>query len=352
VTLQLAKLLADVADDRPAAIAHARVIEPFTRHGFEARFLEARWRAELGDLAGASVALARLADAVQAAIGVLVPGPGASGGEAEPLRSLWLATDGDDEPPPYGSREDARVAIATWLEEGARIHEIDRGEVGAARRLIELAIQLAPRRRSLQDSHRRLLAAFDLERSGKRAAVPPPAPRAESSKPISVARSPFTETPSAVPPARGSAPEAPALPKQPPLPGARGWSTDRDGGSILAPPETTQVPWAPDAFDPAYTQADDDSVDDEIRAEELAERLRGNPADDACAEELIEVLDRLGRDHDMLALLSARIDEDVGDRAALVGRRRELLERMVRDAEVAGRQDEAALYRLMLERTD
>jgi hypothetical protein len=286
---------------------------------------------------------------VQAAIGALVPGPAGAATQGTSPGALW-AQEGDveGEPPPYGSREDARRAIATMLQEGARIQEIDRNDAPAARRLLELAIQLAPRQRSLQQAHRRLLAA-----SQTQPRMPPPPAEVpvvdERTRPVSVGRSPFSASPSAVPPARDSAPEAEPLPREPSVPTARGGSTDRDGGLLLAP-DTTQAPWLPGEGDTAYP--DDDAIEDEIRVEELTGKLRANPADEACAWELIDVLDRLGRDHDMLALLSARIDEGSNDREAMAERRRALLERMVGDAEAAGRHDEAALYRLMLERND
>src|SRR5260221_5031123 len=46
--------------DRPAAIARVRDVPSGAASSLEARGLEGRWRAELGDLIGASLAFARL----------------------------------------------------------------------------------------------------------------------------------------------------------------------------------------------------------------------------------------------------------------------------------------------------
>jgi hypothetical protein len=54
----------------------------------------------------------------------------------------------------------------------------------------------------------------------------------------------------------------------------------------------------------------------------------------------------LGRGHELLALLSAGLDDaSVERRAALVPRARAALERLALQAEAAGRAAEAALYR-------
>ncbi len=62
VAVDLAKALVEVAADRPAAIARVRGVPASAPEAAEARLLEARWRAELGDLAGAGLAIGRLRD--------------------------------------------------------------------------------------------------------------------------------------------------------------------------------------------------------------------------------------------------------------------------------------------------
>ena len=63
--LDLARLLATTAGDLPQAIARVRQIPVRARSVLEARGLEARWRATLGDIAGASLAYARLREALE-----------------------------------------------------------------------------------------------------------------------------------------------------------------------------------------------------------------------------------------------------------------------------------------------
>jgi hypothetical protein len=90
---------------------------------------------------------------------------------------------------------------------------------------------------------------------------------------------------------------------------------------------------------------------DERLVEALTERVRANPSEFSLVLELADVLERLGRDHDLLALLSARIDEeDEPRRSRLVPRRCAVLERLQRAATVDGRHDEAQLYALLLQR--
>jgi hypothetical protein len=64
--------------------------------------------------------------------------------------------------------------------------------------------------------------------------------------------------------------------------------------------------------------------------------------------ELAAVLERLGRDLDLLALLSARMDEGDDDtRFEVAPLRREVLLRLARTARNEGRASEAELYEMM-----
>ena len=90
----------------------------------------------------------------------------------------------------------------------------------------------------------------------------------------------------------------------------------------------------------------DEETHAELRAEELTRRLQANPRDDAAADELGSVLERLGRGHELLALLSARIEDATPEqRTILAPRARAALSRLAEQAEAGGRMDEAALYR-------
>jgi thioredoxin-like negative regulator of GroEL len=95
------------------------------------------------------------------------------------------------------------------------------------------------------------------------------------------------------------------------------------------------------------------AADDEQRAESLTERLRGDPTNDAIALELADVLARLGRDLDLFALLSARLEEARDDlRPALIDRQRAVLDRLVAAARSEGRDGEAELYDQFRRRLD
>lgn len=308
VTLDFARALAEVADDRPAAIAQIAHIEHLSAACFEARLFEARWRAELGDLTGASASLARLADALETVTPSLVSG-------APRDDRLWSGADA-----PYRSLADARRALAALAEEGARIHELDRGDLPSARRLLEVAIRLGPRVASIRAAYKRVAGAAPAEPRDERRGVPAPA-QPPSRRDDRVEPKPDTKRSS-----------HPAL------------------VSEAAPPSVEEPP--PEGLTSADTFEEDEleAALFEGRAELLTQRVRANPDDEDAVASLIEVLERLSRHHELLALLSARIDEAPADRRQpLVARRRALLTRMVVLAEADGRHDEAGLYRLMLE---
>lgn len=99
--------------------------------------------------------------------------------------------------------------------------------------------------------------------------------------------------------------------------------------------------------DPALA-AEADPVDVAL-AERLSSALASNPEDDALALELADVLGRMGKDHELYALLSARLDdtpehrrEDVRERLVWV------LTRLGARATQEGRLSEAMLYQTAL----
>ena len=304
VTLEMGIALAEIADDRPAAIARVRAIGGHVAATFTARLLEARWRAELGDLSGASVALSRLSEAVEASLGVLVGERPVNEG---PQPRLW----GEGGEGLYTTREDACAAIAAHLEEGARIQELDRRDLPAARTLLANALRLAPRSGSINSAFRRVAAIVD----------GPPVESATAT--VGGAQPESAAATSALP-----ASEAPAT----------------------VAPITEAFTAAPLSLGDELEGGPDS--DDELLVEQLSEKLRANPNDVALAVELADALERLGRDHELLALLSARVDETEGEaRADWTARRRTVLERLIAAAENAGRKDEAELYALMLQRS-
>jgi tetratricopeptide (TPR) repeat protein len=256
--IELARALAEIAGDRPAAVARVRAIPPGLAESPEARFLEGRWRAELGDLAGAAIAFGRLRDAVE----LLSP------------------------PEP-----DQAAALAAMLCEAADLEELERADVHAAQRDLGLALRLRPRDGAIAARFRRVAAL--VARPAPVPAPPIPAPPA-----VSV--------------------EEPAPPSE--------------------RPES-----APPAPEP-------DDASDEQLAQELTDRLRANPRDHASAMALAGALSRLGRDLDLLALLSARLDEgDDAERHEVLPLRRAVLLRLAAEARAAGRDSEGELYEMMAE---
>ncbi|MDI3289650.1 hypothetical protein [Polyangium sp. 15x6] len=269
VEIELARALVEHASDRPAAIARVRAIPPGLAQTAEARALEGRWRAELGDLAGASLALARLRDAAEAV--------------------------SPDDP-------DRAAAVAAMLVEAADIEENARGDLRAAQRHLGVAIRLRPRDRQIGAAFRRISTEL-----GRAAPAPPP---------------------QAAPP---------------PVPAEEIAPSDR------APSFTPPAPSVESArsIDEAPTNEEDDE-NDEILVERLTDKLRANPRDHEVALRLADALARLGRDLELFALLSARIEEGGEEvRRELWPRRRAVLERLAETARAEGRPSEAELYEMM-----
>jgi len=107
--LSLARALADHASDFPHAIARLRSIPAGEPESLDARGLEGRYRGMLGDLAGASMAFARMRDAVEMA------------------------------------KEIASDRAAAWLVEAARFERDTKKDALAAQRHLGVALQLLPR---------------------------------------------------------------------------------------------------------------------------------------------------------------------------------------------------------------
>jgi tetratricopeptide (TPR) repeat protein len=116
-SIDLGKILADHVQDLPQAIARVRSVPASSDRLVEARYLEARWRARVGDRIGATLSFGRLREAVE----------------------LTLAPD---------------PAWATWLAEaGENSLTVDR-DPAAAERHFGLALRLAPRDERLGERYR------------------------------------------------------------------------------------------------------------------------------------------------------------------------------------------------------
>jgi tetratricopeptide (TPR) repeat protein len=96
----------------------------------------------------------------------------------------------------------------------------------------------------------------------------------------------------------------------------------------------------------ALRVAEPEAGGDEARADDLLQRYRAAPGDEHVTDELAAVLTRLGRSHEVLALLAARWDDATPEqRVALAPKQMEVLARLERDARARGHDHEAQLFR-------
>jgi tetratricopeptide (TPR) repeat protein len=263
ITLDLACALAERLDDLPGAIARASAVAKDAIEAPIARGLEGRWRALLGDVAGAALAFARLRDFAA---------------------SL----------PPT---DDARTQrVVDLLVEAARTEETQRGDPLAAQRHLAEAVRLRPQDQGIRVRYREVCSSM---LRGE------PATDFESAEAASATH-----------------------------------ATAPSGGRALG----IDLSLASESPGTADVDVDDDRA---RRVEELTKRLHADPADDAAAAELAGLLEALGRGHELLALLCARLEDASPERRAeLTPRAREVLQRLAADADRAGRHDEAAMYRV------
>ena len=154
MAIDLARALAEALGDRPSAIARVRGIPNVSREALVARGLEARWRAGLGDSAGASLAWGRVRD---------------------------LATARFEE----GAAADAETA-ARLLREAADFERDVRGDLAAAQRHLAAALRLRPRDADLERAYRDVcarLAPLRLPRRPRPPAAASPSPTARPDRP-------------------------------------------------------------------------------------------------------------------------------------------------------------------------
>ncbi len=240
--LDLATTLAEKLDDLPSGIARVAAVGADEPQAVLARGLEGRWRARLGDIAGAGLAYARMRERIAShasleGVDLLAQGPGA----------------------------------IDLLSEAARLELDTRRDPIAAQRYLAEALRLRPHDEELRTAYRKVGAIVA-------------GPRAVQSTPVPVA----------------------------PLPGP----------------------------------VDDDPADLEARVERLTRRVHADPTNDAAADELASVLEKLDRGHELLALLSGRLEDAApARRAELAPMARDALLRLASHASREGRELEAELFR-------
>lgn len=114
----------------------------------------------------------------------------------------------------------------------------------------------------------------------------------------------------------------------------------------VAPPAEPEPRSAHAAFDPSALAPDEI----EARVEQRIAELRADPTRDDVVDELVVLLGHLDRGLELLALLSARLEDAPAERrASLVPHQRAVLARLEEVARAAGRDDEAALYAMSRE---
>jgi tetratricopeptide (TPR) repeat protein len=279
--LALAVILAEKLEDLPAAAARARMVPGGSSRAAEARGLEGRWRALLGDRVGASLAFARLREAAET---------------AAPHADVPVTT------------------LTALLVEAATFDRDVRGDLASAQRHLGTALALAPGDAPIGRLYREIGEAL-----APRAAQLPPPPTRET--PSAVAATSVGAVTSAL------APSAVAFPAEPLEESAPRTSLGGTRESAV--------------FDEAIAAA---------RVEELTAQLRARPEDDDVVDELSRLLTALDRGFDLLALLSARLEDAPPDvRTRLLPRQRAVLARLAEEADRDGRGNEAAVFRDALE---
>ena len=130
--LDLAAVLASDLKDLPQAIARVRQVSTSSPRHVEARYLEAGWRAALGDIAGASLCYGRMREAIELS----------------------------DEAPPHAAR---------YLVDAAEFEYATERDVLAAERHLSVAVRVAPRDPAIAARYREVAGVVALaQRARKR----------------------------------------------------------------------------------------------------------------------------------------------------------------------------------------
>jgi tetratricopeptide (TPR) repeat protein len=337
IALALAKALADGLDNLPGAIARVRRVPSAADEALEARLLEGRWRAALGDILGAGVAFAHFRELARTRV---VP--------------------------------DSRIRgdlVASGLLEAARFERHQHHDILAAHAHASIGLELRPTDQALRAFYRHVAAELAFPSGAPRVEVAAPSAPSAPEEPIEPDEPSVAAIASEVEPdsRRGTS----SLPRT--MPPTAALQDDFEPLASRLEPRTalddeaplSEVPRTPPApgvegIDEleSFGRALDLSLDDEPaadadleqRAAELTQRLQLDPSDDAVADALIEVLTALGRGHELLAVLLARLEDAPEERKpALRERTHAALMDLAARVEEAGRADEAALFRMTAE---
>ncbi len=330
IALALAKALADGLDNLPGAIARVRRIPSASEEALEARLLEGRWRASLGDILGASVAFAHFRELARNRVSA-----------------------------------DSRIRgdlVATGLLEAGRFERQQHHDVLAAHAHASIALELRPTDQAVRAFYRHIAAELAFP-SGAPEQPVASTPRSEAGPRSSEApreapssASDFAPLASQLEPRVAEFEPAPATPSVLDLASFSPSTLEHSGLRAEASPEdfeptseseTAALASFGDALDLSFSDEEPTDAGLEERAAQLTQRLQLDPADDRVADELIDVLTALNRGHELLAVLLARLEDASDDRKpALRERTREALLDLAARGEAAGRHDEAGLFRM------
>ncbi len=298
MVLELARALAEHLGDKPAAIARARSIAATAPEAVEARSLEGRWRNDIGDIAGATLAYARMREQIATA--------------ARP----------DD--------DDVIAIYVTMLLEAASFEKLSAYDLRSAERHLAEALRIAPHDASVQGAFRDVCAEIAFARH----APPGVGDGAGSARGSRLARGEVTY-------------EAEREEESEDFVGNGTTAGDRNDVVAIRESSATVIEASViEAIDFGVDDTGDVSLSDTARVEVLTAKIRANPNDDAAVDELAELLEQLGRGHELLALLMSRLEDATAERRAeLVPKTQDAMKRLEASAEKAGRMVEAGLYR-------
>lgn len=297
--LALGRLLAEHAGDLPAAIARVRRVTGLGRASVEARGFEAQWRGQIGDVAGATVAFARLGETVAS------------------------------------SPEVAAHRAGHWLLQAGRYSLEQLGDAAAAERYLATALRRMPKDPTIAETYRLAasrvaeprLTGARVVREQARVAAPDVAPGENVDASDEVAVGAFfaderTETADAA---------------------SRSGALSFRGGPFEEPSEPTHS--TPNGPDEEF-----DEVQLERRVDSLkAQLLASTQAPDAVIYELVDALGRLERLEEAYALLRAQYDDSSGDTQVRLGKAlADVLARLVEWSRTRGNEQDAELYELTL----
>ncbi len=253
----------------------------------------------------------------------MVPGDASRAAEARGLEGRWRGLLGDrigaslafarlrEAAETSAQHSDVAVdRVVALLLEAASFERDVRGDLASAQRHLGAALTLAPGDAEVGRLYREVGAAL---------------------------------APKAAPPSREVVPTTPEAATAP---------APEPSGTVIHDPPTKSAASLPPLHVTRESAAFDEA-EASARVDDLIAQLRARPEDDEVVEELARLLTALDRGFELLALLSARLEDAPPDvRERLLPRQRTVLARLAEDADRDGRSVEASVFRDALEMLD